>query len=181
MKNFATVLFRVWVLASIAVWFGGFTFYVSIVVPIGTEVLGSAAEQGFITRLVTQWLNLMGGIALVTILAESVFSWRSSLIRPSLMRLRRIQLLLVFLMAVLQVGLFVLHPYMDRLLDPEARVVILAERFYRLHRIYLWASTIQWVFAWFWLFALARSWTPEKPRSTANVASLPDVKTGSSS
>ncbi len=166
MKNFAKLLFRVWLLASFAVWFGGFTFYVSFVVPIGTEVLGSAAEQGFITRLVTHRLNWVGGIALVSMLVESLFSWNRS---PP--RLRRIQILLVILMGVLLAGLFVLHPYMDRLLDPEARVVILGDRFYRLHRVYLWASTIQWVFAWFWLFALARSWTVRTRAVATDVAS----------
>src|SRR5947209_19521490 len=45
-------------------WLGGFTFYAAVVVPIGTEVLGSAADQGWITRRVTPWLNVAGAVAL---------------------------------------------------------------------------------------------------------------------
>ena len=39
-------LFRVFLIAAFAMWFGGFGFYVSFVVPIGNEVLGSAFGQG---------------------------------------------------------------------------------------------------------------------------------------
>src|ERR671917_504286 len=41
-------------------WQGGFLFYTAVVVPIGTDVLGSPLVQGLITRRVTDWLKLFG-------------------------------------------------------------------------------------------------------------------------
>lgn len=48
-------------------------------------------------------------------------------------------------MAAVKVGLFALHPAMDRLLDPRAKTVLDDARFYQLHVVYLTSSTIQWV------------------------------------
>ena len=44
-------------------WQGGFLFYAAVVVPTGTEVLGSF-EQGRVTRHVTDWLNGIGAVTL---------------------------------------------------------------------------------------------------------------------
>ncbi|MFM8571811.1 MAG: hypothetical protein ACKOAU_09465 [Pirellula sp.] len=41
-----------WILWGL--WWGGLSFYAIVVVPIGTEQIGSVA-QGFITQRVTQW------------------------------------------------------------------------------------------------------------------------------
>ena len=55
------LLRRLLLLWSLMFWLGGFTFYASIVVPIGTRVLGnSSRRQGFITREVTRQLNEQG-------------------------------------------------------------------------------------------------------------------------
>ena len=43
---------RALVTVALAVWWGGLTFYGAVVVPVGTEVLGGAAEQGFVTQRV---------------------------------------------------------------------------------------------------------------------------------
>ena len=64
------LIFRSLLLAAFAIWFGGFTFYVSFVVPVGTDVLGTAMEQGMITRRVTVYLNYIGILALVLMLVE---------------------------------------------------------------------------------------------------------------
>jgi hypothetical protein len=45
-------------------WQGGFLFYASVVVPIGTDLLGGARAQGVITARVTEWLNLAGLVCL---------------------------------------------------------------------------------------------------------------------
>src|SRR5437660_1623910 len=64
---------RFLVLAALMFWQGGFTFYAGVVVPVGREVLGSDRDQGFITRQVTEYLNLAGGIA-VAVLAWDVMA-----------------------------------------------------------------------------------------------------------
>src|SRR5215468_6101686 len=55
---------RFLVLVALMFWQGGFTFYAAVVVPVGQNELGSHLQQGFITRQVTDYLNLSGAIAL---------------------------------------------------------------------------------------------------------------------
>src|SRR5437588_13086980 len=61
----AAIFRRFVVLAALMFWQGGFTFYAAVVVPVGQEELGSHLQQGFITRQVTNYLNLSGAAALV--------------------------------------------------------------------------------------------------------------------
>lgn len=146
-------IYRTLLLASFAMWFGGFGFYVSIVVPIGTDVLGSSLNQGMITRQVTVWINLFAGIALAMMVLESIFSWKRL---PA--GLRSTQLGLCMSMIVALIGLVYLHPILDSMIDvPEVEVTD-QERFYQLHRVYLWVSAIQWTVAWVWLFVLMAGW-----------------------
>src|SRR5262245_32081778 len=56
--------------AVLMFWLGGFTFYVSVVVPVGTKVLKSGRRQGFITREVTHWLNVSGAVGLAVLSGE---------------------------------------------------------------------------------------------------------------
>jgi hypothetical protein len=58
------VLRRVLVLGALLFWQGGFTFYGAVVVHVGQDVLGSHRMQGFVTRRVTNYLNLAGAVAL---------------------------------------------------------------------------------------------------------------------
>ena len=60
-----TTLRRFLVVQALMLWQGGFLFYAAVVVPAGTEVLGSGAAQGPITARVTDALNLCGLAALV--------------------------------------------------------------------------------------------------------------------
>ena len=64
----ASVVRRFVALLAFAAWLGGFTFYAAVVVPAGTEVLGGAVAQGFITQAVTLHLNLLGVGALAALL-----------------------------------------------------------------------------------------------------------------
>jgi hypothetical protein len=46
-----------------ALWWGGLTFYASVVVPTGARILHSHTKQGFITQEVTNWINVTGMVA----------------------------------------------------------------------------------------------------------------------
>ena len=143
-------IFRTILLASFAMWFGGFGFYVSFVVPVGTDVLGSATEQGMITRRVTHWINVCSAVALAIMIVESLWTWRN---RSRFIRWTQLGMCL-FMVGMLATLVY-LHPMMDSLIDPVEKSVDQQERFYQLHRVYLWASTFQWIAGWFWLALFA--------------------------
>jgi hypothetical protein len=132
---------RFLLMAAIGFWIGGFTFYASVVIPVGMQVLGGHVRQGFITQQVTQWLNISA------IFALAIFAWNAFAVWGRIGKLARFILLTTLcFMSAIQIELFVLHPYLDRLLDIKAREVIEFGRFGTLHRIYLVTTTVQWGF-----------------------------------
>lgn len=134
-------------------WLGGFTFYAAVVVPIGTEVLGSPAEQGWITQRVTNWLNVAGAVALAG------WAWDIAAdAAPTRLRQGLRWLLWVFLVLMLAV-LVALHPPMDALLDSADTGESGHTQFRTLHRIYLWVSTAQWAVGIALSFATLRTWS----------------------
>ena len=156
MLNFAAITFRTLLITAFAVWFGGFTFYVAFVVPIGNDVLGSVRSQGFITQQVTHWLNLVCGISILVMLIESGRSWKTSI-----GRWRVVQLAMVLIIAGLLVALVLIHPVMDEMIIVEDETITDEVRFNVLHRIYLWVSTFQWIAAWIWIFIAVAVWRRE--------------------
>lgn len=147
-RRFLTLMFLLF-------WQGGFLFYVSVVVPVGTSVLGSAKDQGFITRGVTQWMNVSGGVALAVMALDVICTMGES--RWG----RRGRWSSVAIMAIFLIALVVLHRRMDAYLDPEIGELLNRRAFYPLHRIYLWVSTFQWVFGLAYLGLTLRAWRQE--------------------
>lgn len=121
-------------LVSFALWFGGFTFYSAVVIPVLEEAMGRVEAGSMVTREVTDTLNLIG---LATLILWWLLAWfERPLGGPWAPRLR------VGLLATdtaLLIGLLALHKVLDRRLD-EGRM----EGFYPLHETYLIASTVQW-------------------------------------
>lgn len=114
-------------------WWISFTFYSSVVVPIGTELF-DAMHQGLITQQVTHVLNMLTGAYLLVHLVEFF-------VLPS----RRIQRILWALIAFSLVVLIYLHGLMDPMIDFANLEISDKREFYRLHRLYLWISTAGWV------------------------------------
>src|SRR5437660_7364466 len=106
-----TLLRRYLVVAAVALWLGGFTFYASVVVPIGTERLGRVG-QGFITQRVADWINLIGFIALWPLLWDA---WAGAPGRPARFARLSLWLALAGTLAVL----WFLHGSLSELLDDE--------------------------------------------------------------
>jgi hypothetical protein len=125
------------VIAALMFWQGGFLFYVAVVVPIGTEVLGSAAEQALITRRVTWQLNVTGAVAL------AIFAWDLFMTRRRTWGRRAAWLI----MAVALVVLVVLHGHLDSMFLTDQLRVVDRPTFHFWHRTYLWVSTVQWAAA----------------------------------
>ena len=154
----ALVLRRYLALAALFFWQGGFTFYASVVVPVGQEELHTPLEQGFITRRVTVYLNLAGAVALVPLAWETVAARD-----PSAWR-RRLRLLLWLAMAAALVALYRLHPVLDQYLDPLYRDLSDRRAFRPYHRLYLWVSTVQWGCAVLYLLLTLLTWRAEDRR-----------------
>jgi hypothetical protein len=133
-------------------WLGGFTFYAAVVVPIGTEVLGSTVTQGWITREVTFWLNVAGAVAL------AAWAWDLAAGPAPIRRVQWLRWVLWAGLALLLVALVVLHPRLDALLDRDRERVLDRSTFRTLHRAYLWVSTVQWAGAILLSAATLWSW-----------------------
>ena len=145
------LLWRFVVVAAFAFWQGGFTFYAAVVVPIGTEVLGSPMEQGAITRRVTVYLNVAGTVALLLFAADNVVTLDSA-------KWRRMVRWLAWVGMAATLGVLVwLHPRMSELLDASA-----LREFRGHHRWYLWISTVQWGFGVVYLVLTLWSWPGRK-------------------
>src|SRR6516165_1555208 len=103
------LLRRFLVLSALFFWQGGFTFYASVVVPVGQEVFGHL-RQGFITRQVTVYLNLSGAIALALLI------WDLVAVRDPSQWRRWIRWVLWLSMALLLTWLCLLHGQLNELL-----------------------------------------------------------------
>lgn len=141
-------------MAALVFWLGGFTFYVSVVVPLGTKVLRSALRQGFITREVTYWLNVSAAVALALLAADLLG-------RDPSRRRRWARRGLWLFMAACQVGLFVLWGTLDGLMVSRGMLVTDPEAFYPRHRAYLWLHTAQWAAGLVYIGLSLAAWRAE--------------------
>jgi hypothetical protein len=117
-------------------------------VPVGQSVLSSHRRQGFITREVTNYLNLTGAIALMPLAFDVAVSTHRSARRWFAW----------VIMAVAQGVLFWLHGQLDELLDPEHGSLLDLAAFRTGHRWYLWVSTIQWAAAVVYTLLTLAAW-----------------------
>ena len=143
------VIWRFVVMASLMFWQGGFTFYAAVVVPLGQEMFGK--RQGFLTREVTDYLNLSGAVALL-LLAGDI-----ALVRD-LPRRRWLRGAAWGVMAAGLAALVWLHPQLDQYLDLEARRILDRGGFRFTHRWYLWISTLQWGAAIVYILLTLLAW-----------------------
>ena len=132
--TFKTFGLRFLSVTSLAVWFGGFSFYGAAVIPALHDEL-SGPQAGAITRRVTDLLNLVGIVTLA-------IWWGTAWLERSILsrRFRRTRLVLLSTTSPLLAFLIILHRIMDHHLDAYG-----LRGFYPLHRVYLIASTVQWI------------------------------------
>ena len=141
---------RLLVVQVLLLWQGGFLFYTAVVVPTGTSVLGSASAQARSPR-VTDALNRIGLVGLA-ILAVELGLTRDPIAKRTLARWW-----CWWVLFVAQFLLLYFHCLLDAFMDPERTRVVIRPPFYPVHRLYLWASTAQWlaclVLVWLTLLA----------------------------
>jgi len=149
------------VVAAIAFWLGGFTFYAGVAIPMGVEVLGGHRTVGFITERVTNWLNVAGVVALVIFAWNIWIGWRAGG-----KVLRRTLLITLIVMTLIEIELIWLHPIMDRLLVTQPpRDILDEDKFDLLHHVYLISTTVQWCFGMIHVWCICVMW--HKLRSPA--------------
>jgi hypothetical protein len=144
-----TMFRRVLLLWLFMFWQGGFLFYGAVVVTVGAGVLGSDFDQGQITRIVTQYLNLTGLVVLLAwtwdLIAERTALWK-----------RRIAAWLFLLLGLAVLAW--LHPRMADYIDVDNHRFLDRAAFRHLHRWYLRVSTVQWLAAIVFTFWTLQSW-----------------------
>ncbi len=113
-----------------AVWWGGLSFYAILVVPIGTEQLGSV-EQGFITQKVSLWHN---GMTVLFVLCLAI---------DALDRNKRALWVVVSLLAMITFALIIAHSLLSGQLDFREKTA--PPSFYSQHAIYLWITAAEWL------------------------------------
>jgi hypothetical protein len=113
-------------------WLGGITFYISIVVPIGGEVLG-ADIQGQVTERVTWYINWIAVAVAVLMLFEARRRQSWLLLLSTVVH----SLTLAFLLAS--------HADLSAMMRGEASKILANWSFYSVHRVYLWVTTVQWL------------------------------------
>ncbi|MBN9522055.1 hypothetical protein J0H58_26655 [bacterium] len=171
-----TALRRFLVFQTFMLWQGGFLFYTAFVVPVGTKVLGSGAAQGAITSRVTEALNAIGAAGV------SLLAWELAVTRDPDRRRTAARWWCWAVALVCQYLMLVFHELLVSFMDPDRRHVVIRPPFYPVHRMYLWASTVQWLallpLAWWTL----RAWAAEsasaglQPAFTPGGATRPEFK-----
>jgi hypothetical protein len=124
-------ILRYLVVVALAGWWGALTFYGLVVVPEGTEQLGSQT-QGLVTQQVTRTLNFLG-VAVAVLL---FFELRRTGTRGAW--------LAWFVFLICQTALFGVHAWLSALLQPVNGAAVDRRWFYDVHRIYLLTTAVQW-------------------------------------
>jgi len=128
-----------------AMWWGGLCFYAIVVVPIGTEMIGTV-EQGFVTQQVTQWHN---GLSIVFLICL----WIEAYLRSS----RTLWIVGALLLAI-NIGLVAWHYWLTSMMDFQDQSV--PSDFYAKHAVYLWITAAEYFIGLalpIWLFAQPRA------------------------
>lgn len=146
MSQFASNFVRITLLLAFATWWGGFTFYSSVVIPVGSEILGSARTQGFVTQVVTHWLNVA---AALTIFMLALDLWLNRQSRKTKNFILEIGITIGLMLCL--TALVFLHPQMDELINAAGETILDEAKFYKIHRVYLWVSTVQWALGGLWI------------------------------
>lgn len=158
---------RYLVLLAVSFWLGGFTFYSVVVIHTAHHVLDSMLETGLITQKVSNWLNLIGVVALVVLLWETLVNLQSR------SRIRWLLAIAWSMMAAVQIWLFLLHPVLDRQIDLETRHLVDRAQFRPVHTFYVTLSTVQWAAGLLYLLGTLHSW---RVRDNANGTKLQSIQ-----
>jgi hypothetical protein len=150
------------VLQSLLIWQGGFIFYASVVVPVGTAALGSAVAQGAITARVTDTMNTLGVIGLAVLALDLRLTHDPNSQRTTIRWW-------CWSVALLCQGLlFYFHVLLDAFMDPARTRVVIGPPFRPVHRMYLWSISAQWFACVLLLWFNLQAWRAEDRRAQSS-------------
>jgi hypothetical protein len=145
---------RFLVVQALLLWQGGFLFYAAVVVPAGTQLLGTTG-QGAITARVTDVLNAIGFGALAVLALELGFTRDPN-------RRRVACRWWAWGVALACQGLLIyFHLLLDALMDDARRRILVRTAFHPLHGAYLCTCTVQWVAGLFLAWWALSAWREE--------------------
>jgi hypothetical protein len=133
---------------TLSIWWGVFTFYACIVVPVGMDVLGSHTQMGFVTQEITKYLNIISLILFIIY----AYTLRNDEFSEDVL----IEQIISFSLIGFQLLLFVIHIFLTDLLDFKNHIVLNQEKFYVFHRVYLIIETLIWLVVSWRLFVLIK-------------------------
>ena len=140
MIRMTQILRRYLLILALALWLGGFTFYSSFVIPAAHDVIGDEFQNGLVTRSVTIWLNRIGVVAIGLMLWDTLASCRKGYRRYS-----ALALVACLVATASHVGLFIVHPRLDSLINVDSEQIADPASFRLLHQTYERISSTQWV------------------------------------
>ncbi len=131
-------------LLTFALWFGGFTFYAALVVPVANSIMPDAVPFGFVTQKVTHGINALHGAFLIVATWEIVSQYR--LVNQRKWQLHLLALAIIVSAAAL-VCLLLIRLRLDAMMNGTTFEINEPEggSFYGTHAMYLNLSTLTWL------------------------------------
>jgi len=158
---------RFLLIAAIALWVGGLTFYATFVLPEAHHVLDSHLQTGLITRGVTLRLNHIGVIVIVLMLWDLLATRASRKHTAAL-------LMLWLIITTAHVGLLVMHTRLSAMVDAVNGVTVDPNVFRVAHTRYEQITGGQWCATLAYLAATLTAWK-RRDRAEAAMRTPPRV------
>lgn len=127
-----------------ALWFGGFTFYAALVVPLANSILPETVQFGFVSQRVTHGINALNGAFIVVATWEIVTQYRLANCRMRWINLLAIS---VIMSAATLIGMLLIRVRLDAMMDSTTLQINepVSGSFYAAHAMYLNLSTLAWL------------------------------------
>lgn len=130
---------RILLLFTVALFWGGLTFYTGFVVRISHDILNDPMDGGLITQRVTSLLQWLAAISVIPMAINAM------VIRRHSVKFGNALLLSTGVFGCAVVGLFIVHQQLDSVIDISQGEVTDAVLFETGHRSYNRLTTIEWL------------------------------------
>lgn len=144
--------FRLLLLLTFALFWGGLTFYTAFVVRISHDVLGDPMVGGLITQRVTEWLQILGGITVALML------WNAGRIAQISRGWGAALAVCTIVLGCAILGLVIVHGHLDAVIDVNGVEITDRDAFAAGHRRYNQLTTVEWLVSLAYLAITLSAW-----------------------